>query len=110
MVHDRPTLAPTSLLRPKKLPKKKEAEAPKNSPSHMFDEAMKVLGLRHDYQLAKVLRRDPSFICAIRSGRSPLPAAVLISLNEETGLSIKGLKALAGLPPAKPCPPREKPE
>lgn len=99
-------LAPTSLLRVKK-PAKKRKPIPKNSPSVMFDEVMRVLGLKYDYQLAKVLRRDPSFICAIRQGRSPLPSAVLISLNEETGLSIKELKALAGLPPAKPWSPTQ---
>ena len=60
------------------------------------------LGVVSDAALARVLQLAPPVISKLRHGKLSVGPALLINCHEETGISIKDLKHLAGLPPAKP--------
>lgn len=66
------------------------------------DTVMGKLGERTDKALAQRLRVDTGNLCNIRRGSLKIGATFLVSVHEETGISIADLKELAGLPKAKP--------
>jgi len=77
-------------------PKSVEADNPHYDPEALLDTLMRILGARNDRQLAGKLWVQASQICKIRKRRVPVAATLLISMHEETGLSIRQLRALMG--------------
>jgi hypothetical protein len=73
-----------------------EADNPHYDPETLLDTLTTMLGVRNDRHLADKLFGQPSQICKIRKRRTPVSAALLISMHEETGLSIRQLRALMG--------------
>lgn len=78
-------------------PKAVESDNPHYDPETLLDTLMRMLvGGRNDRQLANRLGVQPSQICKIRKRRVSVSPALLISMHEETGLSIRQLRALMG--------------
>lgn len=77
-------------------PKAVEADNPHYDPDLLLDTLMRLLGARNDRQLASRLGVQPSQICKIRKRNLSVPASLLISMHEETGLSLRQLRALMG--------------
>jgi hypothetical protein len=73
-----------------------EADNPHYDPEALLDTLMRILDARNDRQLAGKLWVQASQICKIRKRRVPVAATLLISMHEETGLSIRQLRALMG--------------
>lgn len=57
---------------------------------------MRILKDSNDRQLAKRLSVQRSQICKVRKRRVPVASSLLISMHEETGLSLRQLRALMG--------------
>lgn len=77
-------------------PKVVEVDNPHYDPEMLLDTLASLLGVRNDRHLADKLSGQPSQICKIRKRRVPVAPALLISMHEETGLSIRQLRALMG--------------
>jgi DNA-binding transcriptional regulator YdaS (Cro superfamily) len=77
-------------------PKAVESDNPHYDPKALLDTLMQILGCRNDRQLANRLGVQPSQICKIGKRRVSVSPALLISMHEETGLSIRQLRALMG--------------
>lgn len=58
------------------------------------------LGVTSDAALARALDVAPPTISKIRNRRAPISDGLLIRMHEETGLTIKELKAALGTRPA----------
>ena len=65
-------------------------------PSHLLDNVRAHLGLATDAALASKLGVQPSVLSKLRHWRAPVSAALLISMQEESGLTIRDLRALMG--------------
>lgn len=72
------------------------------SANHLLDVVIEKLKCQNNTQLAKRLGTLRQRICHIRAGRLPVGPTIMISIHEETGMSIADIKKLAGLPKAKP--------
>lgn len=72
-----------------------EAQSTYN-PDRLLDELMSAMQLKNDSRLAKRLKVAPPIICKIRKRRLPVSPAVLISMHEESGYSIRDLRYLMG--------------
>lgn len=77
-------------------PKAVELDNPHYDPDALLDTIMRMLGGRNDRHLSDRLGVQPSQICKIRKRRVSVTPALLISMHEETGLSIRQLRALMG--------------
>lgn len=75
---------------------KVEADNPHYDPEMLLDTLTIILGAKNDRHLAGKLFVQPSQICKIRKRRTPVSPALLISMHEETTLSIRQLRALMG--------------
>ena len=73
-----------------------EADNPHYDPVTLIDTLTRLLGARNDRHLADLLSAQPSQICKIRKRNLSVGAALLISMHEESGLSIRQLRALMG--------------
>ena len=71
---------------------------PKARPHAALDEAMRVLGLTLDKQLAIEAGIHFTTLSSIRHGRRPVCDATLLQLHDATGIPIRRLKELAGTP------------
>lgn len=69
------------------------------TPENVLDLVIDRMGLKNDAALARLLVVAPPLVSKIRSHRSILTDAVLIRIHEESGLSIKELKAAMGRRP-----------
>jgi len=69
---------------------------PHYAPANLLNVLQQMLGSKNDRQLADRLGVLPSQICKIRKSRSIVSSALLISMQEETGLSILELRGLMG--------------
>lgn len=69
---------------------------PHYAPENLLDMLLRVLRVKNDRQLAVRFGVLPSQICKIRKRMSPISAAFLINMHEETGLSLVVLRALMG--------------
>jgi plasmid maintenance system antidote protein VapI len=81
------------------------------NPSHLFDTLLEKIGLKNYAALAKALDVAPPVISKMRHGQLEIGPTMLISMHEESGLSVKELRALMGtkqdIPTlAKPIPAR----
>lgn len=74
----------------------KESEDFKYDPNALFDELIKMLGLKNDAALARVLDVAPPVLSKMRHKNLPVGATLLIRMHEESGLEIKELRALMG--------------
>lgn len=77
-------------------PKPVEEDNPHYDPEALLDTLMRLLGTRNDRQLATRLGVQPSQICKVRKRRVSVAPSLLISMHEETGLSLRQLRALMG--------------
>jgi len=66
------------------------------NPNRLLDTVMGKMHLRNDAALSRLLRVAPPVISKIRHRVLPVGASLLIRMHEETGLSIKELRALMG--------------
>jgi hypothetical protein len=76
-----------------------EAVRPDNphyNPTLLLDTLMQLLGARNDRQLATRLDVNSSQICKVRKRRLSVAPALLISMHEETGLTLRQLRAVMG--------------
>ena len=64
--------------------------------SRLLDRLIDVMGLKNDASLARVLEVAPPVISKIRQGRLDIGPILLIGAHEESGLSIKEMKAMIG--------------
>ncbi|MFC7519079.1 helix-turn-helix domain-containing protein [Herbaspirillum sp. GCM10030257] len=60
--------------------------------NQLLDKIMHDMGLTTDAALCRVLSISPPVLSKVRHGRVPFGAALIISVHEETGISIKELK------------------
>lgn len=67
-------------------------------PHPMLDEAMRVLGLTLDKQLAMELEVHQTVLSLVRHGRRPVRDGLLLAVHEATGIPFRRLRELAGLP------------
>lgn len=73
---------------------KKQPDPVQNS--RLLDRLIEVMGLKNDASLARVLEVAPPVISKIRHGRLDIGPTLLIGAHEESGLSIKEMKAMIG--------------
>jgi hypothetical protein len=73
-----------------------QPDNPHYNPTRLLDTLMQLLGARNDRQLAMRLDVNPSQICKVRKRRLSVAPALLISMHEETGLTLRQLGALMG--------------
>lgn len=66
------------------------------NPDVLLDSVMRKLCLKNDAALARRLQFSYPYISKVRRRRSPVTAGLLISMQEETGLSIRELRLLSG--------------
>lgn len=71
-------------------------EHPNYNPNRLLDELMVRLKLRNDAALARCLGTNPAVISKIRHRRLGVAAWLLVSMQEETGMSIRELRVLGG--------------
>lgn len=74
---------------------------PTYDPDKMFDHVKDLLNVKSDLQLSLILECSPSQISKVRNFKDPLSDLMLIRLHEETGLSIRELRSLAGIEQGK---------
>lgn len=77
-------------------PEAVQPENPHYDPETLLDTLMRLLGVRNDRQLAARLEVNPSLICKVRKRRLSVAPALLITMHEETDLSLRQLRALMG--------------
>ncbi|MBC3932007.1 hypothetical protein [Undibacterium curvum] len=63
----------------------------------MLDALVATMQLKNDAALARRLKVAPPVISKLRHGTLPVGPSLLITAHEESGISIKDLKALAGI-------------
>lgn len=73
-----------------------EEHNPHYDPEALLDTLMSILGAPNDRQLAHRLQVAPSQVCKVRKRRISVEPSLLIGMHEETGLSIRQLRALMG--------------
>lgn len=73
-----------------------EENNPHYDPEVLLDTLMCILGAPNDRQLAHRLKVAPSQVCKVRKRRISVAPSLLIGMHEETGLSIRQLRALMG--------------
>ncbi len=77
---------------------KLSAEQVRNN-NAFIDRLLVVMELKNDAALSRALELAPPVISKIRHGRLPVGATLLISAHEESGLSIKEMKAILEVQP-----------
>lgn len=77
-------------------PKAVEEDNPHYDPETLLDTLMRLLGAKNDRHLARRLGVQASQICKVRKRRVSVAPSLLISMHEETGLSLRQLRALMG--------------
>ncbi len=65
-------------------------------PNALVNSVICTLHLKNDFHLSKVLGISPSTIARIRYFQLPVSASILVRLHQETGLSVKELRAMMG--------------
>ena len=70
--------------------------SPHYDPNHLLNMLRERLQLKNDAALCRLLGVQPPLISKIRRRRLPVGAAMLLRMHEETGLSVKELRALMG--------------
>jgi hypothetical protein len=70
---------------------------PSTTPGRLLDRLKELLLLRNDTELAIALQTTPGLISKVRHGKLPVSDWLLISMHEESELSIRELRALNGL-------------
>lgn len=65
-------------------------------PDNLLDALIDRLNAKNDTALSRLLGTDPPVISKIRHRSLGVGAALLISMHEETGLSIKELRSMMG--------------
>ncbi|MCU6501925.1 hypothetical protein LPN04_29455 [Rugamonas sp. A1-17] len=71
-------------------------EHPQFNPDALLDDVMQRLKLPNDAALARRLKTNPPYISKIRHRRLPISSLLLISIHEETDVSIRDLRYLSG--------------
>ncbi len=66
------------------------------NPAALLDAVLYLKQLHTDAGLCRLLGVSAPYLSRVRNGRQPVGASMLLRLHEETGLSIKDLRALMG--------------
>ncbi|MQR02741.1 hypothetical protein [Glaciimonas soli] len=75
----------------------KELHEPETyDPAHLLDALIEKLGLKNDAALSRILSVTQTAISKIRHRQSPVGAAMLIRMHEESELTIAELRSLLG--------------
>ena len=69
---------------------------PKYNPDALLDTVIKLLELKNDAQLSRILEMSPTTISKIRHQKAPVGASLLVRMHEVTNLEISELRALMG--------------
>ncbi|WP_194726996.1 hypothetical protein [Noviherbaspirillum malthae] len=64
--------------------------------NHLLDILIDKLNLKNDAALCRKLGVTPPVLSKIRHGKMPVGATLLITMHEESGISIKELRRLMG--------------
>ncbi len=67
-------------------------------PAVLLDRLLNLLRLKNDAALAHRLGVDAPVISKVRHGKLPVGPGLLISMQEESGLSIGDMREMIGLP------------
>ena len=78
------------------VPKTVMEENPHYDPEALLETLQALLGAKNDRQLAVRLGVQPSQICKIKKRRLAVSPTLLISMHEETNMSLRQLRALMG--------------
>ena len=78
------------------VPKTVMEENPHYDPEALLETLQSLLGAKNDRQLAVRLGVQPSQICKIQKRRLAMSPNLLISMHEETNMSLRQLRALMG--------------
>lgn len=78
------------------VPKTVMEENPHYNPETLLETLQSLLGAKNDRQLAIRLGVRPSQICKIKKRRLAVSSTLLISMHEETNMSLRQLRALMG--------------
>lgn len=70
--------------------------SPQYDPNHLLNVLLERMQLKNDAALCRLLGVQPPLISKIRSRRLPVGSAMLLRMHEETGLSVRELRALMG--------------
>ncbi|MBC3874883.1 hypothetical protein [Undibacterium flavidum] len=73
-----------------------ESDDFKYDPSNLLDALIKILCIKNDAALSRVLEVAPPVISKIRHKNLPIGPNLLIRMHEESGLSIREIRALMG--------------
>jgi len=65
-------------------------------PNKLLDALIDMLQLKNDAALSRRLGVSPATISNIRRGRLPVGASMLVRMHDESGISIKELRAIMG--------------
>jgi|JI10StandDraft_1071094.scaffolds.fasta_scaffold354029_2 hypothetical protein len=65
-------------------------------PNTLLDTLIKTLGIKNDAALSRALEVAPPVISKIRHKILPVGPSLLIRMHEESGISIKEIRALMG--------------
>lgn len=73
-----------------------ETQATTYNQARLLDALLKHFQLRRDSELARRLDIPRSFICKARKGQRPIGPVIMLRMHEESGISIKKLRAIMG--------------
>lgn len=73
-----------------------EKDNPHYDPESLLGTIMCILDARNDRQLADRLGVSPSQVCKVRKRQLSVSPALLITMHEESGFTIRQLRALMG--------------
>ncbi|OWW22448.1 hypothetical protein [Noviherbaspirillum denitrificans] len=65
-------------------------------PNRLFDTLQQMLDLENDEALSHVLHVEPYLIKRVREGVHPIDPALLIRINEATGINMRDLRQMMG--------------
>lgn len=71
---------------------------PSYTPNHLLDVVSEKLKVANDHWLAVALDMAPPRLSLIRSRKAPVSALLLIDIQDRTGMSLKELRELMGVP------------
>lgn len=71
----------------------------KTNPENLLDGLIEKMNLKNDAALAKLLEVAPPVISKMRNDKLPIGSTMLLRMHDATGMSIKDLRKLAGIPP-----------
>jgi hypothetical protein len=76
----------------------KDLPEPAQKANELVDLLIDCLQVRNDAGLSRAMKVAPPVISKIRHGKLPIGAAFIVAAHELTGVSVRNLKRVAGMP------------